>query len=208
MRTPPDAHTRRVKAAKVVLPVIAFGLFASLFIYSRTNETREGLIFADSEMRALAESAQITNPQFSGVTTAGDAFSVSATVAMPDAPKPGRIDLENPNTTVNFASGVDLSSSANAGSLDIRQNLARLDGDVSLETSNGYRATAESLQLDFRTGNVDSPGQVTASGPIGSIEAGAMELKQDLDDNPRGGASVLIFKNGVKVIYTPPASQE
>lgn len=203
-----DRYSRRVAILKVALPLLAFALLASLFIYSKTNAVREGLIFADSELRRMASEARITNPRFSGVTTAGDAFSVSATIATPDAPKPGRIDLEDPSTSISFASGVDLASYAKTGSLDIKTNIARLSGDVFLETSTGYRFEAAEVEMNFRTGNVESPDGVVATGPIGRIEAGSMQLVQDLDKTPDGGQSVLIFKNGVKVVYTPREPQE
>lgn len=203
-----DRHSRQVAIAKIALPLVALALLASLFIYSKTNAVRDGLIFADSELRRMASEAQITNPRFTGVTTAGDAFSVSATIATPDAPIPGRIDLTDPNTAISFASGVDLATSAKTGSLDIRTNIARLDGDVFLNTSNGYRIETDGIEMNFRTGNVESPDGVTASGPIGRIEAGGMQLRQDLDKNPDGDQSVLIFKSGVKVVYTPPDPQE
>lgn len=203
-----DRYSRRVAIAKIALPLVALALLASLFVYSKTNPVRDGLIFADSELRRMASEARITNPRFSGVTTAGDAFTVSATIATPDAPKPGRIDLEDPSTTISFASGLDLASSAKTGSLDIKTNIARLAGDVFLEISTGYRIETAEIVLNFRTGNVESPDGVLATGPIGRIEAGSMQLLQDLDKNPDGGQSVLIFKNGVKVVYTPREPQE
>ena len=46
------------------------------------------------------------------------------------------------------------------------------------------------------------------SGPVGMIEAGTMQLLQDLDKNPDGGESVLIFKGGVKLVYRPKNPQE
>jgi lipopolysaccharide export system protein LptC len=208
MQLPRDRYSRRVAIAKIALPLLAVALLASLFIYSKTNPVRDGLIFADSELKRIASEAQITNPRFSGVTTAGDAFSVSATIAIPDAPKPGRIDLTDPSASISFASGVDLESSAKTGSLDIKTSIARLAGEVFLQTSNGYRAETSEIMVNLRSGNVESPDGVRASGPIGEIEAGAMQLVQDLDKNPGGGQSVLIFKNGVKVVYTPAAAQE
>lgn len=203
-----DRHSRHVAIAKIALPVVALGLLASLFIYSKTNAVRDGLIFADSELRRMASEARITNPRFSGVTTAGDAFSVSATIATPDAPKPGRIDLEDPETSISFASGMDLHSAARTGSLDIKTNTAHLAGDVFLETSTGYRVETAEIRMNFLTGNVESPDGVLATGPIGRIEAGSMQLLQNLDKNPDGGQSVLIFKNGVKVVYTPGEPRE
>lgn len=203
-----DRYSRRVAIAKVALPLLALAMFASLFVYSKTNSVREGLIFGDSALTKIAAESQITNPRFTGVTTAGDAFSVSATIATPDAPKPGRIDLADPRTAITFATGIGLETSADTGSLDIRTNIAQLAGSVFLQTSNGYRAETDAISMNFRTGNVDSPNGVRATGPIGRIESGAMQVIQDLDKNPGGGKSVLLFNNGVKVVYTPANPQQ
>lgn len=201
--TPKDRYSRMVRVFRIAFPVIAVLLLASIFILSKTSNLREALIITDAKLAELAIGQKITNPHFSGVTKTGDAFSISAEWALPDAPIPERIDLNSPLTTIDFQDGRSLKSKSDTGVLDLSKNLATLAGVVSLVTSDGYTAYSDKILLNFETGNVLSPGPVNAVGPQGSIEAGSMELRQDLNINHFGGKGVLLFKNGVKLVYIP-----
>jgi lipopolysaccharide export system protein LptC len=198
-----DGYSRLVKITKVILPIVALAMLASIFVLSNNKAIREGLIFTDVEMAELAIGQKVTNPHFSGVTRAGDAFSISAEWALPDAPAPERIDLNLPSTVIDFRDGRTLKARSATGSLNLKTNEAVLQSGVRLATSDGYSAKSERLMMNFRTGNIFSPGPVSATGPVGSIEAGSMQARQDLDQNPNGDKSVLLFQNGVKLIYIP-----
>ena len=198
-----DGYSRMVRVFRVAFPLIAIMLLASIFVLSKTKKLREGLIIADAKLAELAIGQKITNPHFSGVTKAGDAFSISAEWALPDAPRPDKIELNAPVTTIDFLNGRSLKSHSKTGLLNMSENLATLSGGVSLVTSDGYNARSDKLIINFETGNATSPGPATAIGPVGSIEAGAMELRQDLDKNQTGGNGVLLFKKGVKLVYKP-----
>ncbi len=202
----PDGYSKMVRVFRIAFPLIALLLLASIFLFSNSKIIREGLIIPDAELAELAIGQKITNPHFSGVTKAGDAFSISAEWALPDAPRPDIIDLHLPVTTIDFQNGRSLRSQSATGHLDLNSNEATLAGGVSLLTSDGYDARSEELLLNFETGNVVSPGPVTAIGPLGSIEAGAMTLTQNLDQNLAGGKGVLLFKKGVKLVYIPEAN--
>lgn len=199
----PDPYTRFIKALKYVLPLVALGLFVSIFTFSKQDAIRDGLIFTTAEMADLATGQKITKPHFAGVTSNGEAFTLSAKQALPDAPKPTRIVLEFPNAQINTSKGLAITSKATTGVLDIKGKLATLTGDVSMETSNGYTARSEEITIDFRTGNASSNGRILAQGPAGSIEAGGLEARQNLDIAPTGGQAVLLFTGGVKLVYIP-----
>jgi len=196
-----DGYSRMVRVFRVLFPLAAILLLASIFVLSKTKVLREALIEVGPELMELATGQRITNPHFSGVTKAGDAFSISAEWAMPDAPTPVMVDLNSPVTTIDFLNGRSLKSRSQTGVLNLAENHATLSGGVSLLTSDGYDARSDKLLINFETGNAISPGPVTAIGPFGSIDAGSMELRQDLDVNQTGGNGVLMFKNGVKLVY-------
>ena len=196
-----------VRIFRTALPVVAILLAASIFVLSKSNKIREGLIIADAELAELAELAigqKVTNPHFSGVTSKGDAFTILAEWALPDAPNPEFIDLNLPVTTIDFLDGSRLKSTSAEGRLNLPRNEATLTGKVKLETSNGYTADSDELLVNFETGNVLSPGPVHVKGPLGTIDAGEMELRQDLHKNQSGDKGVLLFNKGVKVLYIPP----
>ncbi len=199
----PDRYTRFIKVLKYVLPVVALGLFVSIFTFSKKDAIRDGLIFTTAEMADLATGQKITKPHFAGVTSNGEAFTLSAKQALPDAPKPSRILLEFPSAQFNTSKGLAITSKATTGVLDIKGKSATLTGDVSLVISNGYTARSEEISIDFQTGNARSLGRIIAEGPTGSIEAGGLEARQNLDSVPEGGQAVLLFTGGVKLVYIP-----
>ena len=47
---------------------------------------------------------------------------------------------------------------------------------------------------------LESEGEVTADGPVGRLTAGKMQLSQTGD---AADSNLLVFKNGVNLIYTP-----
>lgn len=195
-----DRHSRVVRVLRWVLPIAAVVLLASIFVLSTSNRVRQGLIIADSKLAELAIGQKITNPNFSGVTKSGDAFSISAEWALPDSPNPEKVELSRPQTTIDFKSGRRLETIADGGLLDLATSEATLSNNVRLTASNGYTAHAAALVLNFESGNVHSLGPVQADGPVGSIEAGSMTLLQNLDQKDHGNA-VLMFTGGVKLIY-------
>lgn len=197
-----DGHSRLVSVLKWVFPISALLLVGSIFVFSNTQKLREGLIIADAKLIELATGQKITNPHFSGVTKSGDAFSISAEWAMPDGPKPDKVELSKPRTTINFTNGRTMRTNAGTGALNLITSEAVLADGVDLKTTNGYSAKTAAVHMNFESGNVVSDGPVHADGPVGSIEAGSMTLTQNLHLNPAGNA-VLLFKNGVKLIYKP-----
>jgi lipopolysaccharide export system protein LptC len=189
-----------VTILKWALPISAALLVASIFVMSTTTKLQEGLIIPDEELAELAFGQKITNPNFSGVTNSGDAFTITAKWALPDGPLPENIELSEPRTTISFENGSTMRTNAGMGKLNLRSSEAELSQGVNLDTTNGYTAESSSILINFETGNVLGTGPVRANGPVGSIEAGNMTLTQDLDVKPTGHA-VLVFNNGVKLIY-------
>lgn len=192
-----------VRVLKWAFPVVGIVLIGSIFLLSNANKLSEISEFIeDGPLAELAIGQRITNPNFSGVTKSGDAFTINADWALPDGARPTKIDLSKPRTTINFQDGRTMRTVAGLGALNVRTNEAVLSDGVSVRTTDGYTATSTSVEINFKTGNLYSEGPVVAEGPLGSIEAGAMTLTQNLDQNPTGNA-VLMFNKGVKLIYNP-----
>lgn len=191
-----------VRILKWAFPVLGIVLVGSVFLMSNANKLNQLAEVIDGPLAEIAMGQRIKNPNFSGVTKSGDAFSIVAEWALPDGPKPNQIELSKPRTTINFKNGRTMRTTSGLGALDIRSSEATLTNGVKVRTSDGYTATSTRAEINFESGNLFSEGPVVAQGPVGSIEAGAMTLTQNLDQNPTGNA-VLRFNNGVKLIYNP-----
>ncbi|MBE9476939.1 MAG: LPS export ABC transporter periplasmic protein LptC [Proteobacteria bacterium] len=198
-----DTYSRFVSIAKIGFPVLAALLLIGVFAFNKTNPIRDGVIVPGVGLAKLAVGQKITNPHYSGVTKSGDAFSISATSALPNAPTPDLVDLVLPRTTIDFADGLEVQTSSDFGQLNLNTQEAILTGTVSLKTSDDYQAHAEKIVLNFYTGNAYSIGPVVANGPIGHITAGKMRLTQDLHESTSHNGAILSFGNGVKLVYYP-----
>lgn len=196
-----DTYSRFIKIVKYILSVIAICLFASIFIFSKKDAIRDGSIFTSVEMKKLAIGQKITNPHFSGLTETGQAFNLSAKEALPNAQKPNIIILEFPHAEFTTDDGISIISKATKGKINIQKRLATLTGDVSFDMSNGYSAQSEHLEFNLKTGSALSPGKIIVNGPFGSIEAGNLSLTQNFSTEDKMNSAVLLFKNGVKLIY-------
>ncbi len=201
----PDAYSQGVKIAKYVLPVFAIGLFISIFALSNNDAIRSGNILTNSEMQALAVNQKITNPRFAGLTQLGDAFTLEAKEALPDAPQPNRIDLVSPKLEVDTTNGIGFSASATSGTVNFEMQSAQLEGGVALTTTNGYTAFSDKIRMDLKNGRAISPGPVRAEGPAGSITAGAMQATQSDGAKSQATEGHIEFWGGVRLIYLPSA---
>jgi lipopolysaccharide export system protein LptC len=197
-----DGYSNLVNVLKWAFPVVGVVLVGSIFLLSNASKLSELAEVIDGPLAELAVGQRITNPNFSGVTKSGDAFSIVAEWALPDGAKPTKVELSKPRTTINFQDGRTMRTTAGLGALNLRSSEATLSDGVNMRTTDGYIATSTSIEINFETGNLYSKGPVMAEGPVGSIEAGSMTLTQNLDQNPTGNA-VLVFNNGVKLIYNP-----
>jgi len=201
--TAKDTYSQFVRFAKIGFPLLAVVLFVGIFVFTKTNPIRGGLIISGPELAELAVGQMITNPHYSGVTKSGDAFSISAASALPNAPAPDLVDLVAPKTTIGFADGLEVNTTSDFGQLDLTSQQATLTGSVLLETSDNYQARTKKVVMNFYTGNAYSPNLVEATGPIGNITAGKMNLTQNLHQKIPQNGIILSFGNGVKLVYYP-----
>jgi len=63
--------------------------------------------------------------------------------------------------------------------------------------------TTDLLNATLSGISADSPGPVQAKGPIGTLNAGTMQLQTKTE----GGALHMLFNNGVKLVYDPRKSE-
>lgn len=195
-----DAYSKFIMVVKLALPVSALFLVATIFFVSRNDPVKTGILFAKRDLANLAVGQKITNPNFSGVTRDGDAFSIRAEAALPDAPKPLLVELKNADSSFNFASGLSVTASASDAEINIKSNKAALEGDVQVSSSDGFFGQTEKLLIDFTDGIIESPGPISGENAFGKFQAGSMKSRKITEDK----SNHLVFQNGVKLIYFPP----
>ncbi|MCX7558317.1 LPS export ABC transporter periplasmic protein LptC [Sulfitobacter sp. F26204] len=198
-----DRYSQLVGWLKVLLPMMALGLLSTLFLLSRVIDPEAVIPFADKEIQDRLRDQQVTGPVYYAVTADGDEISFAADKLTTPQGETGGNQAENIKVVMTLSSGSKLVMTALRGHFDIEADNTELIGNVVLDSSTGFRVTSELLVTQMSTLDVNSPGPVTAKGPIGTLDAGTMTLRAGKAGEP----AQLIFTNGVKLIYTPEQSK-
>lgn len=188
-----------VRALKIGLPLVALGVFASLFLFN--NAAFDGRISFDGvDVSALDDGLKLTNPRFTGATRRGEPFTVTAAWALPDGPQPEKIELSEVKGDIDLADGRHLTLTARAGLIRPDDNHVALSDAVRLETSDGYTVTAEAAAFDAQTEKVTATGDVVAESALGRIAADRMRATRPPVEGAKPGEGAYIwFENHVRV---------
>lgn len=183
---------------KVALPLVALAILSTLFLVARTIDPADAIPFAQVDIEDRIREPRLTGPTWAGVTDDGSALTVSADEARPGVG--GGATAQAVSASLDMPGGTQARLTAQAGQLDNAGRQFVATGDVVITISTGYRIESDRLIAALDRTGLQSPGPVTASGPVGRIDAGAMDLHQD-EASP--GTYVLVFKDGVKLLYDP-----
>lgn len=203
MITYDNSYSRFVAYTKVILPIIALGILSTLFLFSRNIDPSQSIPFADVDVNELAREQRIGSPNYAGVTDDGSAISITAASAMPAPDNPNIITATDMVTIIEDATGGRLDITSKTGTIDSAQQQVTLGGGVQILTSTGYTISTAGLSADLDQTSVISDGRITATGPLGVINAGQMTLS---GQNKPDQSHLLVFKGGVKLIYSPKGS--
>lgn len=197
-----NAYSRLVAGLKVLLPLAALGVLATLFLFQRHIDPSRAIPFATVDVEALARDAAIGAPTYAGVTEDGTAVTLTAVTARPDPADPRRLTAQGIVAVLESTDGARTDVTAAAGRIDGPGNILELTGGVEIATSTGYRLRTERLAAALDRTHIRSETSVLAEGPPGRIAAGGMELTE----NPDMPGYQLVFTGGVKLLYDPRAA--
>jgi len=197
-----DTYSRIVAFFKVLLPLAALAILATLFLLSRSVDPTATIPFAQADMEDRMRDQQVTAPFFSGTTPKGEEIIVTAAIARPGgfgAPA----EATNVSARLTLADGARITLDADTVRVTPNDDMASFSGDVRIATSTGYVLRTELLNTALSGIRGNAPGTVTGTGPIGDFTAGQMDItSQKAKDSVH-----LLFKSGVKLIYDPKQSE-
>lgn len=197
-------YSRFVSWAKIILPLIALAILSSLFLFSKSIDPSLGVRLLEGDLQDFAKKERITKPRFAGMTPSGIAIELSAVEASPRLIGGPAFDAVDLSTNIEMPDGATIDIVAKRGTVDSTTNLAELTDGIILTTSYGYVAKTHGLTFSLDKVEIHSQGEITATGPIGDVTAGELHLQLEETKNPDDKPGyLLIFKNGVKLIYKP-----
>ncbi len=197
------AYSRAVAWMKVLLPLGSVALIAVLFLSIQDKGDLTD-IFTAEELATLGAGLRLDNPRFAGVTEQGEPFVIRADWALPDSAMPRFIDLERPEGEIEMGDGRTVAAKAATGRLHRQSKIFVLEGEVALDTSDGYHIETGLIEFDLDAKTAKAPGPVTGTGPSGQIEAGSFRATMGGEQDGDGEAGGQIwFENGVRLVFSP-----
>ena len=184
---------------KVLLPLAAVAVISALFL-SAQKESNLSEIFTAEELLTLGAGLRLDNPRFAGVTENSEPFAIRADWALPDSAMPRIIDLENPEGEIEMSDGRTIAARSAIGRMHRKQKILVLEGGVVLDTSDGYHAETDLLEIDLGAETAMSPGPVSGTGPAGRIDAGSFRATTGADGV---GGRTIWFENKVRLVLIP-----
>ena len=194
-----NLHSRLVFWLKILLPLTALALLATLFLFGRTVRPEDAIPYASSDIADRAREPRLTGAAFAGMTKDGSVLTIKAAEA-----RPGVAGSSNAGSATDLSALIEMPGgstatvNSGAGRMDQAAKQAILTGGVNLASSTGYTVKAQGMTVALEQTDVTSLGPVTGAGPAGTIAAGGMHLGRE----PSGGY-LLDFTGGVTLIYTP-----
>lgn len=192
-----NSHSRFVLVAKIALPLVALGLLSTMFLFSRSVDIESAIPMVDVDPKEIAREQRLAAPKFSGVTSDGSTITVTAETARPNLTDPRRLTAQNVTADILTTSGTQFRVLAETALYDGNTDQLDLQGNVRINTSTGYQLLTDALSASLAETSLASPGPVQGISLGGTLHAGRMELSST------DGSQVLVFKDGVKLIYDP-----
>jgi lipopolysaccharide export system protein LptC len=192
-----DNHTKAVTLLKLILPLIALAILSSLFVFSKTIDPEAAIPYATFDVEDRLREPKITDAAYVGVTQDGDQISITASVAVPTNELGGSAKQVQGKITSKIGTLTEVD--AKFVDYDSQDSSAALTGGVDIR-STGYVMNTDALDVTLDRISATSRGVVTATGPLGTLRAGRMQITAT-----KGGTRdyLLVFNSGVHLIYQP-----
>ncbi|WP_102110291.1 LPS export ABC transporter periplasmic protein LptC [Oceaniglobus roseus] len=199
-----NTHSRVVAWLKVVLPLVALAILSTLFLVSQRHEPTGSLPYTTARNSEALREQSMIGPNYAGVTTDGAAISLDAESARPGTGS--TVVAQGLTGAIRTPDGGTLDLVAASADVDTAARSAELTGGVKIETSTGFTLDTKALTASLSETSVVTEGAVEGHGPMGRMSAGKMELRRETAEG-QAPAYVLLFTDGVKLVYQPPANQ-
>jgi lipopolysaccharide export system protein LptC len=189
-------HSRMVRFLRVAIPLAVLLGFTGIFLISYFNPLRMLARLPINVGDLVVSGSKITmeQPRLSGFTRDDRAYELSADAAKQDLTKPDLIELRNIRAKVQMQDKSTMEMSATAGIYNSKSEILKLDQNILLSSSAGYRGELSEALIDIRKGYVVSEHPVAVDMLQGKLNANRLEIV-DSGDLVRfdGGVSMTLM---------------
>ncbi len=169
------AHSRLVAALRWLLPTLILAMLGLLGAFVVSQAMRA----AAARPKELPTQIRMIGPHFLGRDEQGRAFNLAARLAVRDDSDMQRVHLTAPVMVMDVGSPHPKTLTADHGVYDEDTRMLRLDGHVRIDDSTNSTAGTSEALVDTRAGTVSGVHAVSATSPMGRIQAGSYTATQN-----------------------------
>lgn len=174
---PGGSHDRIVSLLAKVLPM-GVGVIAALMIVTPLSPRGEISFLLDrTKVAVIGERLSVDNAMYRGSDAQGRPFSLTAGEAVQRSGREGIVRMQDLVARILLRDGA-ASVEADAGQYDIREEVVRVPGGVTVTAADGYRMRANGVTVDLPEKTLVGSGGVSGAIPAGTFSANS--LRADL----------------------------
>lgn len=193
-----NLYSRLVAWLKILLPLAALGILSSVVFFARDADDQRTIPFVTQEGGPDTPNERLTQPEYVGLTNDGASITMRADRIVPVGGDTEVLDATILRGTIRSGDGRTLDAAAPEARIDLGTDTARFNGDVSVRTSDGFDVVTRDLETRLDATRAESDGPVSGTAPFGTLDAGGLSYSA-----PEKNQSLLVFKDGVKLVYEP-----
>ncbi|MBI2716727.1 MAG: LPS export ABC transporter periplasmic protein LptC [Rhizobiales bacterium] len=191
-------HSRLVRILRVAIPLLVVAGLTGISLVTYYNPLRmlNKLPIDISNLVVSGSKVTMEQPRLSGFTKDARAYEFTADAAAQDLTKPDIVELRNIQAKVEMQDKTTMQMTAVTGIYDTKAETLRLERNIVLSSSNGYKGRLSEARVDIRKGTVVSDQPVELELLQGTLNANRLEIV-DSGDLVRfhGGVSMMMMLN-------------
>jgi len=171
-------HSRLVRILRIAIPgVVAFALVV-IILATYLNPLRMLAKLPINIDNLVVSGTKVTmeQPRLSGFTSDARAYELTADTAAQDMTKPDIVELRNIRAKVEMQDKSTMEMTAVAGIYDSKAETLRLDREILLNSSTGYKGRLSEALVDIRNGDVVSEHPVEVQLLQGTLNANRLNI--------------------------------
>jgi lipopolysaccharide export system protein LptC len=193
-------HSRVVRFLRVALPVtvVVGAIVISLItIFNPLRMLAAKLPINMNNLVVSGTKITMEQPRLAGFTKDERAYEFTAEAAAQDLTKPDIVELRNIHARLEMQDKSSMVLSADTGTYNTKLEMLKLESNILLGSSTGYKGRLSEATVDVRKGNVVSDQPVSLDMLQGTLNANRLEVA-DSGDVVRflGGVDMVLMLNG------------
>lgn len=180
-----------VKVLKFTLPLAALVIIGVLIARLSEDPQQKNLSSLSSKEKTAPGQIELIQAKYEGVDDQGRPYTVTADKAARVMNAPDAVVFENPLADITLRDKTWVAVKAKSGYFDRTAETLSLKGEVSVFHDSGYELFLQELTINLKEKTAATSLPVRAQGPLGTIAAGSMTVKNQGDLIVFGGPVML-----------------